>query len=81
MSAPQWRWSLIGVWFALACMTFMAIDTIVARNWLLLFVFGVVPPTMLLWLWNEDRPLLIGVASPAEAAVIRLPAARCREQL
>lgn len=60
MSAPQWRWSLIGVWLALSCITFLVIDSLVARSWLLLLVFGVVPPVMLLWLWNEDRPLLIG---------------------
>ena len=60
MSAPQWRWSLIGVWFALTCMTFIAIDSMAARSWLLLLVFGFVPPAMLLWLWNEDRPLLVG---------------------
>jgi hypothetical protein len=31
-----------------------------ARSWLLLLVFGVIPPAMLLWLWNKDRPLLMG---------------------
>ena len=60
MSAPQWRWSLIGVWLALSCITFVVIDSLVARSWLQLLVFGVIPPAMLLWLWNEDRPLLIG---------------------
>ena len=60
MSAPRWRWSLIGVWFALTCVTFMAIDPMAARSWLPLLVFGTVPPAMLLWLWNEDRPLRIG---------------------
>lgn len=60
MSASRWRWSLIGVWFALTSITFIAIDSTAARSWLLLLVFGVVPPAMLLWLWNEDRPLLIG---------------------
>jgi hypothetical protein len=60
MSAPRWRWSLIGVWFALTLMAFIGIDSMAARSWLLLLVFGFVPPAMLLWLWNEDRPLLIG---------------------
>ena len=60
MSAPRWRWSLIGVWFALTCMTFIALGSWAARSWLLLLVFGLLPPAMLLWLWNEDRPLLIG---------------------
>ena len=60
MSAPRWRWSLIGVCIALACITFIAIDSTTARNWLLLLVFGTVPPAMVPWLWNEDRPLLIG---------------------
>ena len=60
MSKARWRWSLIGVWIALTCVTFIAIDSTTARSWLLLLVFGFVPPAMLLWLWNEDRPLLIG---------------------
>lgn len=60
MSAPRWRWSLIGAWFALAFVTFIAIDSMTPRSWLLLLVFGVIPPAMLLWLWNEDRPLLMG---------------------
>jgi hypothetical protein len=60
MSATQWRWSLIGAWLALTCMTFIAINSMAPRSWLLLLVFGTIPPAMLLWLWNEDRPLLIG---------------------
>lgn len=60
MSAPRWRWSLIGVWFALTLMTFIGIDSMPPRTWLLLLVGGVIPPAMMLWLWNEDRPLLMG---------------------
>ena len=60
MSAPQWRWSLIGLWMAATCITFVVIDNMAARSWLLLLVFGLIPPAMMLWLWNEDRPLLIG---------------------
>ena len=60
MSALRWRWSLIGVWFALTVIAFVAIDSTATRSWLLLLVFGFVPPAMMLWLWNEDRPLLIG---------------------
>lgn len=60
MSAPHWRRLLIGVWFALTCLTFIAINSRVPGNWLMLLVFAVVPPAMLLWLWTEDRPLLIG---------------------
>jgi len=59
MSAPRWRWSLIGVWLALACITFIASDSMVVRSWLLLLVFGLIPPAMLLWGWNEGRPLPI----------------------
>src|SRR5687768_16623475 len=46
--------------FALTLMTFVAIDSMAARSWLLQLVFGFVPPAMLLWLWNEDQPLPIG---------------------
>ena len=65
-SAQRWRWSLIGVWIALACITFIAIGSMAARSWLLLVVFGTIPPAMLLWLWNEDRPLLIGSLRPPQ---------------
>lgn len=64
MSAPQWRWSVIGVWLALACVTFVGIDSMALRSWLLLLVVGVIPPAMLLWAWNEDRPLPIGSLRP-----------------
>ena len=60
MSASHWRWSLIGVWLALTSITFIAFDGIAIRSWLLLLVFGFIPPMMLLWAWNEDRPLPIG---------------------
>jgi hypothetical protein len=43
-----------------AAVIFTAIGSLAARSWLLLLVTGLVPPVMLLWLWNEDRPLLIG---------------------
>jgi len=66
MSAPRWRWSLIGIWIALAFITFIAIGSMAARSWLLLVVFGAIPPAMLLWLWNEDRPLLIGSLHPRQ---------------
>jgi hypothetical protein len=41
-------------------MTVIAINGMAPRSGLLLLLFAVVPPAMLLWLWNEDRPLLIG---------------------
>ena len=63
MSAPRWRWSVIGVWLALACITFAGIDSMALRSWLLLLVFGIIPPAMLLWAWNEDRPVPIGALS------------------
>jgi hypothetical protein len=66
MSAPGWRWSLIGVWIALMCVTFIAIGSMAARSWLLLLVFGTIPPAMLLWLWNEDQPVLIGSLRPRQ---------------
>jgi hypothetical protein len=66
MSAPRWRWSLIGVWIALTCIIFIATGSMAARSWLLLVAFGTIPPAMLLWLWNEDRPLLIGSLRPRQ---------------
>lgn len=60
MSAPQWRMLAIGTWVALACLTFIWIGSLAAHSWLLLLVSGVIPPAMLLWLWNEDQPQLLG---------------------
>jgi hypothetical protein len=60
MSASRWRWSLIGLWLALAFTTFVTINSMTARSWLLLLVVGVIPPAMMLWLWNEDRPRPLG---------------------
>jgi hypothetical protein len=59
MSTSQWRWSLIGIWLAFTCIAFVAIDSMAVRSWLLLLVVGVIPPAMLLWAWNEDRPVPI----------------------
>ena len=64
MSAPQLRWSVIGVWLATCCIGFWAVDSMTARSWLLLIVSGIIPPLMLLWLWNEQRPVLMGSLRP-----------------
>ena len=63
MSAPRWRWSVIGVWLAVTGVIFIGIDSMAVRSWLLLLVFGFIPPAMLLWAWNDDRPLPIGSLS------------------
>ena len=60
MSAPRWRWSLIGLWLFLTCVTFIGMETLTARAWAVLFLVGLIPPLMLVWFWNEDRPLLLG---------------------
>jgi hypothetical protein len=60
MSAPTWRWSLIGLWLTLAVATFVFVDISSARSWLILSIASTIPPGMMLWLWNEDRPMLIG---------------------
>lgn len=56
----QWRWSVIAAWIALVSVVFLGLGSTALRSWGLLMAFGVVPPMMLLWLWNEDRPLLLG---------------------
>ena len=57
MSAPEWRRSLITGWQLLTLITFLVIDNAELRSWLLLLAFGIIPPALLTWLWNEDRPL------------------------
>ena len=59
MPASQWRRTAICIWLAASCFTFIGIDSMAVRSWLLLLVCGVIPPAMLLWAWNEDRPLPI----------------------
>ena len=63
MSAPRWRWSVIGVWVTLACIGLVAIG-FTARTVSIFVACGIVPPAMLLWLWNEERPLVLGALSP-----------------
>jgi hypothetical protein len=65
MSAARWRAVLIAIWMTLACAAFVSIGSVAARSWLLLLVSGVIPPAMLVWLWNEDQPQLIGSLRPA----------------
>ena len=60
MSAPRWRLLVIGIWVALACITFVWLGSVATRSWLVLAVSVVIPPSMLLWLWNDDRPELLG---------------------
>ena len=60
MSSPRVRWCLIGIWMVLASMVFISVGSWTERSWLLLFVSATIPPTMMLWFWNEDRPLLMG---------------------
>jgi hypothetical protein len=68
MSArQQWPWFAIAAWFALACITFISVDSMAARSWLLLLVAGALPPTMLPWLCDEERP---------RPATVRPPSAR-----
>lgn len=58
----QWRYLAIAVWVALVCIAFVWIGSFAARSWLLLVVSAVIPPAMLLWLWNEEKngPQLLG---------------------
>lgn len=60
MSTPRLRLLLIGAWITLACVTFVAVGSVAPRSWLLLLLGGVIPPLMLVWLWTEDGPQLIG---------------------
>lgn len=60
MSTPRLRWLLISVWIALTCSTFVWIGSLTPRSWLLLVVSGAIPAAMVLWLWNEDQPQLLG---------------------
>ena len=60
MSASRWRWLLIGVWIAFTCCTFAWIGSLTARSWMLLFITAAIPAAMVLWLWNEDQPQLLG---------------------
>jgi hypothetical protein len=60
MPSPRLRWYLIGTWVALAAIAFLSVGSWTDRSWWLLFVSATIPPTMMLWFWNEDQPLLMG---------------------
>ncbi len=60
MSVMQWRRSAIIAWLALSCAVFLVAGSTTERSWWLLIASAAIPPAMLLWLWNEDRPLLLG---------------------
>jgi hypothetical protein len=60
MSPSRLRWFLIGAWIALTCTVFAWIGSLTARSWMLLFVSGAIPAAMVLWLWNQDQPQLLG---------------------
>lgn len=62
MSAPRWRWWLIALWVALGGVAFLVMGSTTLRAFMVLAVLGVVPPVMLLWLWNDDGPLVSGRA-------------------
>lgn len=59
MSSHQWRWCLIASWIAGAAIVFIAVGSWTGRSWLLLCVIAAIPPAMMLWFWNEDRPLIL----------------------
>jgi hypothetical protein len=62
MSAPRWRLSLIAVWLIVALVAFVMLGSISLRGISLLVVLGLIPPVMLVWLWNDDGPMMIGPA-------------------
>ena len=57
MSSPHVRLYLIGLWMAVGAMVFIGVGSWTERSWSLLFVAATIPPAMMLWFWNEDRPL------------------------
>jgi hypothetical protein len=59
MSSPQWHWYLIASWIAGAALVFIGVGGWTERSWLLLCVIAALPPAMMLWFWNEDRPLIM----------------------
>jgi hypothetical protein len=63
MSAQRWRRWVIVTWAVLACIGLFVMG-LTPRTVSFFVVCGVVPPAMLLWLWNEDRPLVMGSLSP-----------------
>jgi hypothetical protein len=67
MSALSLRSPLTVIWIALAFVAFRWIDISSVRSWLTLMVVAVVPPLMMLWLWNDAKPVLIGALTRRQA--------------
>jgi hypothetical protein len=58
------RWSLSVLWASIALFAFMSLGTTSLASWVVLGVTGLIPPIVLLGLWNEGPP-------PTIAEVIR----------
>jgi hypothetical protein len=53
MHLPHLRWSLCGLWFSVTLLTFMLIPASSVRSWLYMMAIAIVPPFVLLSLWND----------------------------
>jgi hypothetical protein len=60
MTSLSLRHSLTVTWIGLLLVAFALVDISTVRSWLTLIVLAVVPPLMLLWLWNDDKPVILG---------------------
>ena len=56
MHVPHLRWSLCLLWIALALLTFTVIDASSLRSWLILAAAALVPPAVVLGVWNDGPP-------------------------
>lgn len=52
-AVPMW---ISAVWVLLTLLTFLALDASSLRGWVLATTVGVVPPFVLLRLWNNGPP-------------------------
>lgn len=62
------RWSLCGLWLSIALLTFLFLDPSSARSWLTLAAVSVIPPVILLRVWNDRPPVKIASAWHATEA-------------
>lgn len=65
MSTLNTRWFLIAVWVVCAIGIFSVSDAPDMRAWSIFAVAALLPPVMLLWLWNEDGPAPLGTLREA----------------
>lgn len=59
---PHLRWLLCALWLVLALLAFVVVDASTLRGWVAVTVMGLIPPAILLRIWNQGPPPTVAEA-------------------